>query len=440
VRTPRFVGPLILLALAFLIALPVGLASYSKYSIPGAYFALGFCLPVLPALLLCRKGYWSSRLTQGLWALRILAVILFLVTSLRCGMSSGDMASLAGTLGLTVFYEVGFLIARTGNMRVFLQCWVTVGVGVGAVFVATLLPHFLIHRNASWVMSHMEDLRHVWPSWPNYFAMYMVLVLWATFAAVKQGGWRCCLLWIEVITLVLTLSRTAAVGLIVSGIPAILLFMRWKRKPLPLLGVALAVCMLCLVPYWKPTTPGGELAHTMASRVGRWDAAISLWEVNPLAGIGLRSFTGQSDMIEIDPGVVTQMGSSHSDFVDLLLRGGVVWSAAFWTFVLLGMTMSFLQGRREPMLGFLACGILSLLFAAAFQNPLKDAVLAPFLWVSLAAAACAHSSRRANRACSSRRLLGFTTHGSPPSDKTATPGSDATPGGHASWSAKSCRC
>ena len=376
-----------LFALCALLAAPGKLFSLSRYSITPAHIGLALCCSMLPLAFFSTKGYWSSPVTKGLWGLRALGVMLFLAASFRLSISWQDVLALGGTLGLTLFYEVGFVIARLGLLRRFLRYWLWIAAPLAAAVLIVLLPLILTHGNVGSLVLYTNDVRRVIPSWPLYFGMYMVVTFWVAMASLKKDWCRTCLVAIVLLTLLFTLARTAALGLAVSAVAALILFWRRHRSVLSLVFLcAVAGLISLLVFYIKPSTGGGTgLEYTLVVRQARWQAGLEDWGEAPLVGIGLRSFTGAIESVEVRPGISIPTGSSHSDFVDLLVRGGLIWSAAFWLFVVVVVGMGFKRNRGQPMLGFLACGSLSLLIGSAFLNPLKDVTLAAFFWIAVAA-------------------------------------------------------
>jgi CHASE2 domain-containing sensor protein len=79
------------------------------------------------------------------------------------------------------------------------------------------------------------------------------------------------------------------------------------------------------------------------------------------------------------------MGSSHNDYVDLLVRGGLLYSIAFWSFVAFVVVRALRQQcSLPPLLAYLSFGMVGTLFAALYQNIFKDGVFAALFWAYVA--------------------------------------------------------
>lgn len=372
------------LLIVALILFPLPFTRYMKYDVSGAYISLFLIAFLIPVIFIYSKTYWHNKITIAVWSLRILATIEFLATSFALGIGGMDLVSFAGTLGLTFFYEMGYLFVASGYFRRFLRFWLWVNM-VLVAFLLTIVVPIAMRGGTAGVINHVNQIRALVVSWPNYVGIYLVLLFWMVIflAHIKDKKY----LWLLVptlLTLFLTSSRTAVVAL-----GGTILFAAWReRKRIhPAAGVFLLLLFVVTAGYFAFKTKaigfGTSLSHTVIARQLRWEAALSKWATHPFLGYGFRSFTIIVPTYQYGNGVGAT-GSSHNDYIDLLLRGGLLYSIPFWAFVLIAIRQGFYLKDKKAF-RYLSYSIIGLLIAALFQNPFKDPVILAYFWSYAAA-------------------------------------------------------
>ena len=377
---------LLIFCICILIALPFPLLNILKYDVSAAHIALALSIFLLPAVLFLSKQYWTSRITIALWGLRVLAIIIFLVTYFRFGISVLDLVTVSGTIGLTFFYEMGYFFSATGYLKRFLQCLLWAHV-IMIIYLFVILGPILIGGGVSGIRAHTLDIVPLFWGWPNGYGLHLVLFCWlVVFLAYKTNNKKYYLMLALILpALLFTLSRAALAALSVS-----ILFAAWKERGRLRPATILLVFLIAgLMGYTVLAIRGSGVvvAEGIAVRELIWEPALLLWKEYPFLGLGLRSFTEAVPVWECY-GATLVMGSSHNDYVDLLLRGGLLYSIPFWLFVLFvtyrGLKLKDYEGYLFPCLSY---SMIALLVAGLFQNPFKEPVALAYFGVYAAAIA-----------------------------------------------------
>ena len=381
---------LIIVCACILISLPFRPYSVLKYELWGAHLVLALSVFLVPAIFFLGKQYWKSRITMAVWGLRVLAIVGFLITSFRLGISGLDLVTLGGTIGLTFFYEMGYFLSAAGYLHRFLQCLLWVGIIITACLYTILAP-IVRGSGVDGLISHIGDVQVFVPSWPNHFGIYLVLLFWlVVFLAHKSNNRKYYLtLALIVPTLFLTLSRTALVALGVS-----MLFAAWRERrrfrPATVGLLFLAFLVAGSIGYSAFDVKdragfGSSLSQAIDVRQRIWESGFTQWKEHPVLGYGLRSFTEVAWGIEIGGGM-RQVVTAHNDYLDLLVRGGLLYSIPFWLFVLFvvhrGLKLGDYQGYLFRCLSY---SIIALLAAAFAQNVFKCPDMLAFFWSYVAA-------------------------------------------------------
>jgi O-antigen ligase len=131
---------------------------------------------------------------------------------------------------------------------------------------------------------------------------------------------------------------------------------------------------------------GARLIHSQKMRVSRWVSIFEGIEKRPILGVGFRSAVLNIPVIRTYSGEITSMHSAHNDYIDLLLRGGTLYSFIFWAFVLVMVSRGFRRVDHEnEVFHYISLSMAALLIGSLTQNLLKDPFTASFFWIYIAA-------------------------------------------------------
>lgn len=363
-----------------------------KYPFYLSYLVWFIAILCLPAAIRVR-GYHTS-LTAFVWILRWVMSFEFLIVSLQTqSVELEDVISWIGTLGPTFFYEVGCLVVANDRYRMLLKMLLLVSL-LSVLPVSIEAGIDLARGGVQGLLDSVRSLRRLNASWPNYVAIMMAICfLLAREVAAVQRRYRV-LLIVPLLILGLTLSRTGMIAALCG------LFVTVGRSRGSGFWGRILVTVLSLGVAWivfidKGATPGSMLSYTIGARVERWLQAIRVWADNPLFGTGFRSFTAAvPSYYSVFSGRVLDTGSAHNDFIDLLVRGGVMYLSIFLLFVITYLVHCWhrsLYGPQGPGRLTLAVPVV-ILSAAIVQNPLKDPSIGPLFWLFVGMGAL-HESR-----------------------------------------------
>jgi len=380
-----FITKIILICLLTLILFPFPIAEVFKYKFMGAYVALIFSFFLLPAVFFLNKSYWGNKFTIGLWFLRILALLIFLIVTPREGLTQMDLIPFIGAFIMTFFYEVGYFITTIGYFEKFLKYWMWLNVFI-CVYVFIIVVPIFLRQGYIGVINSMDVIRNYYPSWPNHFGIYLVLLFWVIMYF-RSHNKNYALLFILIFSMLfLTSSRTAFLALAVSIVFA-LYINRKKRSVVSVLSVLGLLTFSGYVIFTLKSMGGfgSSLEHTIAERQFRWVETFYLWKQHPFTGYGFRSFTEIVPYYFYEGKTLIATGSSHNDYIDLLLRGGLFYSIGFWTFILLTVWQSVKSiNQKSELLKHLSYCTIVLLISAFFQNPFKNPIILAYFWSYIA--------------------------------------------------------
>jgi len=383
----NFIAKLIILYFLLLILFPLPLFKVLKYGFSSAYLALISLVFLLPVIFFLSKSYWGNKVTIILWCLRIFMAIIFLLVSYRLEITLIGVISFAGTLFLTFFYELGYFVLSIGYFKKFLKYWTWLNM-VTCIFLLSIALSIIFKYNFVNFIEQSNTLKIYYPSWPNYFGIYLILLFWlVVYFGQRNKKYFFSLLFIFP-TLFFTFSRTTFLALLVSIFFGIFL----KRKkffiPAVLILILLVSTGYILFKIKEAAGFGTSLSHTIVMRQLRWKAALSYYQEHPFLGSGFRSFTEEVPEFSYSDSRLISMGSSHNDYIDLLIRGGLLYSLAFWLFVLYLVWQGFIKKNDKVcLLKYLSYSIIALLVSAIFQNPFKDPFILALFWSYVAAIA-----------------------------------------------------
>ena len=369
-----------------MLALPGPLFPLLKYTFWGAHLFVALFVFLLPAVFFLSKQYWKSNITLLLWGLRSLAILEFLITYYQFGISSLDLVTVGGTIALTFFYEIGYFFSAAGYLGKFLKTLLWFNVIV-VMYLYVIITPILIESGIDRIIFRIADIRQYFFLWPTHFGIYLVLLFWLVILVARKSRNKKYYMMLAIIlpALLMTLSRTAEAALGIS-----VLFAAWRERKgfrrnqiLPIL-VCLAVLVSALYTGFmiKETSgSGGLLSNTILSRLNIWDASLIAWSESPVLGYGLRSFSDIVNSYEYY-GQVRTVVTAHNDYVDLLVRGGLIYFFAFWLFILFviyrGIKLKEHNGYLLPLLSY---SMIAVLIAAVSANPFKDPIIAPYFWI-----------------------------------------------------------
>ncbi|MGE5483102.1 MAG: O-antigen ligase family protein [Bacteroidota bacterium] len=331
-------------------------------------------------------------ITTLLWVIRWTMGVLFLVVSLRAQqVSLGDAVGMFATLLPTFFYEVGFCARKMGHLEFVLG-------GLVVVAVLTSLP-VAIAALWYWVRDGMvgflyatNSLRKINTFWPNHVAMLMA-VSFAIAQELAHRDRRYLLLSAAALMIVgISHSRTGVTMLLTALLVGrFLLRGKNRRRAVILVTVVAMVAGAAFV--GKSALSSSSVLYSMIGRMSRWEAALPAVFAHPITGTGFRSFAeAVPQYLDRNTGTYGEVGSAHNDYIDLMVRGGLPYTALF--LLIVGFQLLFgveLVLHRPDWADRLSLTVLALLLAAMLvQQPLKSVILAPLFWFFLGVSACSN--------------------------------------------------
>ena len=180
---------------------------------------------------------------------------------------------------------------------------------------------------------------------PNIFGYVFTWVVFLL-AFTHRGRW-----WagLAIVTVVLTLSKGAAAGLLAGSIVHMLVRLVERRGARRRLLVLVPVVMLCAVGATQLDTPLAAVvqkrldpSNLSSGRFALWQDALSVWREHPLLGIGANSFrlvnqrqTGNDKYV-------------HNTYLSILVDSGVLVLAIYLSFHVLVFLKAFRLRHRLP--------------------------------------------------------------------------------------------
>jgi len=382
----RFLVAVVACGTVGLVLCPTAFADLGGLSVVGPYFVCVASLFAVPALLFNDSSYSHAPLTRMVWSLRLLGIVQFLIVAFWRGISARDLAAVGGTVGWTFCYEGAYWFYSMRRAGALAGSWVLCSSLALVYALLLMVPSMWAEGWLHALFYHVESMRsHVY-YWPNLFAIYMVMLSWMALALAIYR--RRAYLWLlggALAGVFVTASRTALLALGVSVGVAICLNRRRLRPRHVIIMLLLLVLPVYVSLGLKEASPGSTFVRSLLQRSLRWENALEVWRVEPILGSGLRSFTYDVPTFAW-AGTTDEMGSAHNDYIDLLVRGGLLYSVAFWSFVAMVVVKALRQRRGlPPFLAYLSFGMVGALFAALYQNTFKDPVFAALFWAYVAA-------------------------------------------------------
>jgi len=268
---------------------------------------------------------------------------------------------------------------------------------VKGVFWATFVTNifillFLIGHGLTWSTlgligrSDFRSLPREWlPSWPNVYANFLVVVALLYTAPWERGRkvWRIATLLIVLVVIGVSRSRSSWLGLL-GGVLAYVVTSLWlnKRRITALLvTIVIMILGVILCPYVLDLVSNDV---SMIGRVDRWIAAVEAISRSPILGYG------QASIAEVAPNFYWRITggyelsvSAHSDYVDIMLRSGLLGLLAFLVFVV-SIPIQIIQSSwsqtrvwSATMVGVLA----SMLVMGLVQQPFRHEQLLALVWM-----------------------------------------------------------
>lgn len=334
------------------------------------------------------KSYYVPA-TAVVWLLRWVGVVVFLVVTFRVqSVGIGDLFSLFGATGPTFFYEIGCLSVMKDNYWAFLKI-LLVALLLSAAPVAVVAAGILIKGGFSELLRSTATLRSLNSFWPNHVGILMAICFFvAQEISLSQPRYRI-LVISSVMILGLTLSRSGVLALMIGLLASRLLRggLSWKDVRL----VVISFVIVSGVFFAKAVLPQDSVQHTLNGRFDRWLASSAIWLKYPLFGLGFRSLTKAMPVFHhSSSGRFVNFGSAHNDYVDLLVRGGLVYFIGFLSFVTLHLAQCMQKNkcRSEGVVRIALATSTAILASALVQQPFKSPTVSVLLWFFAGTVAC----------------------------------------------------
>ncbi len=335
-------------------------------------FLLIFLALVCSPIIFFKRSYWHPWFTKLLWLMRVTYIAIFLTASFKFGLDLGRIVSFCGYLAISFSYEIPFAFSHM-NAKRFYKVFNLVFLLV--LFYATfIIGYYAISRGS--LMAATVDIRGVLFLYPNHFGILLVLVFWIRQYYLDKRS-RIVDLWI-VMLIVVSLSRTCMAVFLITCIANIMMnssLRRWNK--LLMLGLILFLCMPIMLSAMshKAESPGSTLERTLYGRIDRWVAAADIIRQNVIIGTGFDRTTTVVPVFQSSSSDgLYLLGSMHNDYLDLLLKGGIVGLIA----QLLVFVGIFVLGRRYDR--SLIVILMTIALTGLLQNPFKNLNLMFFLY------------------------------------------------------------
>lgn len=368
------INNLLYLFISVLVLYPRPLVAISSYPIYLVYFLIPIIMVSMP-LVIFKKSYWQLSATRNLWLLRIVFLFIFLICSFYMDLTLSRSASFVGAIALTSFYELPFIFNI--NLKRFFEVFNKVVILLLS-YCSVVIIYYLIQTQSP--LAIIGYVREYLPSYPNYFAMFLIIHFCARLYLLEKRS-IIIDLWILMV-IIITLSRTALVGLIIF----LLIYIFGNKKytfQKKMAVVLIATFLLTPLSYFllmsKGASFGSTMEHTLLSRYFRWETALEVFSEHPLIGYGFDRSVNIVSNYHYVSGRMLELGSMHNDYIDLLIKSGIIGLLMFLAFCLNVLS----EGIRKSRLLFI---IMLLMLAFAFiQSPFKNALLMFYLYFIIGA-------------------------------------------------------
>ena len=373
-------------ALLLLVAVPV------RFRIPGPFHSVTFFELALPFALL--HEVLRNRATAKVEVPPVLGIVgVFVAWLLLSGIWSVDrLLWLRSVIVLAEAIAIGlalYLWARRLPVGVVLRSWVLLGAFAG---VAAVVWYFVLQRpewinltppqNPDETLSQLERLGS--PFWgpSNYFASMLLLFIPFGFSNRLNIWLRVTMVGLGVIAIIGTLSRGAALAIVIAS-PVLLLIVprsRWPHLPMRvrwLIAPAAAIVAVLLWAILKRPDLGFNFFHD-PSRASYYDAALRLLGERPIYGWGYGSW----------PALVSGNAAKgvHNYYLQIAVETGLIGGALF-----VGGFVALVVRARQlaPDLAFMTTAVLLLVAVnitveASFEGEIFSWLLAMLLGLTLA--------------------------------------------------------
>jgi O-antigen ligase len=353
----------IYIAISALILFPYPL----DIEIMGYPFRLSYILMLLVFIFLpvafLNRNYCRSLFTKILWLMRLVFILIFLTASFKFGLTLSRVASFIGYFMLSFSYEIPFIlnIQHEKFFKVFNMVFVVV-----LLYATFVICYYTVPIGS--IRYSMPSIRNVLALYPNHFSILLILVFWIRQYFIDRSS-RLVDMWIISLILI-SLSRVAIATFLLTFAVNILINLNIKRRKKPLMLILILVLLIpvsvCLMQV-KEQSKGSALERTFYLRVARWSAAFDVIKENPIIGTG---FDRTTDLVPIFESHISgrslELGSMHNDYVDLLLKGGIIGFTSYLG-VLIGIFAAGIKYDKS-----LVVLLLTIVSTAFFQNPIKN--------------------------------------------------------------------
>lgn len=344
--------------LALGVCLVINLSSVvSNYQMPQYYIVI----PVLFIYLIYLFMLKQKKINLNILLLIALPILSLIITAPGFGVSSNDFVSVFGFILIPVMV----LIFVNSDIKSFIRYYVYIYsiVEIAAVFLLTL-------RGGLFNVYVVLKFREIFFTWPNAFSMMSAIKFGYTYILAKDNSksrTNRILQLISVIVIFISLSRTGIAMLLIIYFSTNTLNYIKRNKSLSikklynLSKVSIILILFIIVAFYaiaqKNTSWGATTQHTISERLWRWNDTFQVIKDNYLFGTGFRS------TVRI---VGEHIGSTHNDYLDLMLKSGIFIFTAIYGYFLARTLRLYKYGRYEEF------SILLAIYASSFvQNPLK---------------------------------------------------------------------
>ena len=352
----------IIISILILFPYPLNNFNVKGYPLSASYILMLLVFIFLPVALM-KKSYWRLPLSKLMWAMRLVFIFIFLTASFTFGLNLERVISFIGYLMISFLYEIPFIfdIEIKGFFKIFNVVFLLV-----LIYATCVIGYFNI-INERPLIYNTYIIRDYLFLYPNHFSILLILIFWIRQYFVEKHS-RIVDVWI-VGLIFISLSRVAIASFVVTFIVNILMnkdINKWKK---PLVFVVVLSLLLQVSIYLielKEQSPGSTLERTYYSRVARWVSALEHIKRSPILGTGFDRTTSVISSYRSLSGQQEELGSMHNDYLDLLLKGGILGLISFLTVLVSIFITGFKYNKSLVVLA------LTIMLTAFFQNPIKN--------------------------------------------------------------------
>ncbi len=344
------------------------------YPLSTSYILMLIIFIFMPVIL--TKGYyWKLNLTKLIWMMRIIFITIFLIASFEFGLSSARIVSFIGYFMISFLYETAFIfnIQPKKFFKIFNIIFLFV-----LIYATCIAGYFIISTGS--LMYNTASIRDLLFLYPNHFSILLILVFWIRQYFVEKHSILIDI-WITILIFVF-LSRVAIASFLISFIVNILIsndIDKWKKAVSLILVLSLFIPASIYFMGVKEQSVGSTMDRTYYSRVARWEAAFEYIKLDPIIGSGFDRTTDVVSSYQSINGQQAELGSMHNDYLDLLVKGGVLGLISFFA-VFIGIFITGFKYNKS-----LVVLALTIMLTALFQNPIKTIPIMFCLFFTLGA-------------------------------------------------------